>query len=214
MVIQVLTPIFDDFRYYSNLSYIRRALEEDEVAFIGVVNNYAPEAFVFNKARIYDFTRLAKFTIRDNMTTYRILQYLNQPNVLPGLNLEDYETIKEPFDCLFNYQEYKTSLEQANPQRAESMKMLIFNGADGNQDQQYVAHVTFSCNSHRAVGQRQFTVNTTLTCQRFIYFPLQGEDFDAVLQALQNLHVTDEKASSPEDPNGDSIWKMHWQKVN
>ena len=202
MVIQVLTPIFDDFRYYSNLSYIRRALEEDEVAFIGVVNNYAPEAFVFNKDCTYDFTRTAKSTIRDDMTNYLI-----NSKVLPGLKLSDHATIKEPLDCLFNYQGYKTGLKQANSKRAESMKMLIFNDADGDQDQQYVAHVTFSCNSHRAVGQRQFTVNTTLTCQRFIYFPLQGEDFDAVLQALQNLHVTDEKASSPEDPNGDSVFE-------
>lgn len=157
------------------------------MAFDGLVNNHAPGAFVFDKARTYDFTRSAKSTIRDNMTTY-----LNQPNVLPGLKVGDCETIQEPFDCLFNYHRYKTSLERANPQQAESMKMLIFNDANGDKAKQYVAHVTFSCSSHRAVQQQQFTVNATLTCQRFKYFPLQEDDFEAVFQALQNLHVTDE----------------------
>ena len=187
MVIQVVASIFDDFRYYWNLSYLQRALQNNEVAFDGVVNSHAPGAFVFNTARIYDFTHSAKSTIRDNMTAY-----LNQPDVLPGLEVGDDETLKEPFDCLFNYHWYKASLEQAHPQRAESMKMLIFNDANGDKANQYVAHVTFSCNTHRAVGQQQFTVNATLTCQRFTYFPLQVEDFDAVLQALQNLHATDE----------------------
>ena len=187
MVIQVVASIFDDFGYYWNLSYLRRALENNQVAFVGVVNTHTPGAVVFNTARIFDFTRSAKSTIRDNMTTY-----LNHPNVLPGLEVGDYETIKEPFDCLFNYQGYKRKLEQDNPQRAESMKMLIFNDANGDKAKQYVAHVTFSCNSHKAVGKRQFTVNAALSCQRFTYFPLQREDFDAVLQALQNLHVTNE----------------------
>ena len=162
-----------------------KGLQNDEVAFTGVVNNYAPEAFVFNKGRIFDFTRSAKATIRDKMTAH-----LLQPDVLPGLEVGDHETIKEPFDCLFNYQGYKTRLEQANSTRDESMKMLIFNDANGNQAKQYVAHVTFSCDSHRA--SQQYTVYPALTCQRFTYFPLQDEDFEAVLQALQNLQVTDE----------------------
>ena len=186
MVIQVVASNFDDFRYYWNLSYIMKGLQNDEVAFIGVVNNYAPEAFVFNTTRVYDFTRSAKAKIRDEMA-----HHLLQSNVLPGLEkAEGHETIKEPFDCLFNYQGYKTRLEQANSTRDESMKMLIFNDANGNQAKQYVAHVTFSCDSHRA--SQQYTVYTTLTCQRFTYFPLQVDDFEAVLQALQNLHVTDE----------------------
>ena len=185
MVIQVVASNFDDFRYYWNLSYIMKGLQNDEVAFIGVVNNYAPEAIVFNRARIFDFTRTAKAIIRDKMTTH-----LLQPDVLPGLEVGFHETIKEPFDCLFNYQGYKTRLEQANSKRDESMKMLIFNDANGNKAKQYVAHVTFSCNSHRA--SQQYTVYTTLTCQRYTYFPLQVDDFEAVLQALQNLHVTDE----------------------
>ena len=185
MVIQVVSSNVDDFRYYWNLSYIRNGLQNDEIAFIGVVNNYAPKAFEFNTGRVYDFTRTAKAEIRDKMTTH-----LLQPDVLPGLEVRFHEMIKEPFDSLFNYQGYKTRLEQANSTRDESMKMLIFNDANGNQAKQYVAHVTFSCDSHRA--SQQYTVYTTLTCQRYTYFPLQVDDFEAVLQALQNLHVTDE----------------------
>ena len=167
MVIQVVASTFDDYPYYWNLSYLRRALQNDEVAFIGVVNNYAPEEFVINKGRVYDFTRTAKAAIRDKMTTH-----LLQPNVLPELEVGDHETIKEPFDCLFNYLGYKTRLEQANSKRAESMRMLIFNDANGNQAKQYVAHVTLSCNSHRE--NQQYTVYATLTCQRYTYFPLQS----------------------------------------
>ena len=186
MVIQIVASNFDDFRYYWNLIYIMKGLQKDEVKFIGEVDNYAPTAFVFNKARVYDFTCTAKATIRDKMTTH-----LLHPDVLPGLKeVEGHERIKEPFDCLFNYQGYKTRLEQANSTRDESVKMLIFNDANGNKAKQYVAHVTFSCNSHRA--NHQYTVYATLTCQRFSYFPLQEDDFEAVLQALQNLHVDDE----------------------
>ena len=117
--------------------------------------------------------------------------HLLKRNVLPGLKeAEGHETIIEPFDSLFNYQGYNTRLEQANSQRAESMKMLIFNDANGDKAKQYVAHVTFSCNTHRA--NQQYFVYATLTCQRYTYFPLQEEDFDAVLQALEDLHMTDE----------------------
>ena len=117
--------------------------------------------------------------------------YLNQPNVLPGLQAEDREMIKEPFKYLFyNLQRYKESLAQVHQQQAESMHMLIFNDANGAQ--QYVAHVSFTCTSRR-VAQQLFTVDASLTCHRLTYFPLQEEDFDAVLQALQNLHVQDQQ---------------------
>ena len=188
MAIQVVASIFDDVGYYYNLGYLRRALQDDEVAFIGVVNNHTPDAFVFdNKARIYDFTRSAKSIIRENMTSF-----LNQPNVLPGLQAEDQDMIKEPFEFLFNnLTGYTRSLRQVFQQHVESMNMMIFNDANGDQDQQYIAHVSLACNTRRAAEQ-QFTVDASLTCQRFTYFPLQEEDFDAVLQAVQNLHVPDE----------------------
>ena len=179
-----MCSVTDDFGYYYNLGYLRSALERREVAFIKV-NVHTPPALEFdNKARIYDFTRSAKKQIRENMTAY-----LNQPNVLPGLQEEDREMIKEPFEYLFfNLPRYNKSLEQVHQRQAESMHMLIFNDANGVQAQQYVAHVSFTCNSRRAALQ-QFTDDASLTCQRFTYFPFQEEDFDAVLQALQNLHV-------------------------
>ena len=187
MVIQVLASIFDDVGYYYNLGYLQRALQDDQVAFIGV-NIHTPEAFVFdNKARIYDFTRSAKATIRDDMT-----KFLNQPDVLPGLQAEDQQMIKEPFEFLFNnLTGYTRSLNQVFLRRIESMNMLILNEANGDHNQQYVAHVSLTCNTRRAAEQ-QYTVDASLTCQRFTYFPLQEDDFDAVLQALQNLHVPDE----------------------
>ena len=86
------------------------------------------------------------------------------------------------------------------------MNILIFNHANGDQDQQYVAHVSLTCNTRRAAEQ-QFTADASLTCQRYTYFPLQEEDFEAVLQALQNLNVSDKWTSSPEDLNGDSVFE-------
>ena len=70
MVIQVVASIFDDFRYYWNLRFLQRALQNDKVAFVGVVSNHA--SLVFNKARIYAFTHSAKSTIQDNITNYLI----------------------------------------------------------------------------------------------------------------------------------------------
>ena len=91
------------------------------------------------------------------------------------------------------------------------MNMLILNEANGDRDQQYVAHVRLTCNTRRAAEQ-QYTVDDSLTCQHFTYFPLQEEDFEAVLQALQNLQVPDEWASSPEDPNGDLVFERCIEK--
>ena len=146
--------------------------------------------------------------------------HLLQAQVLPGLQAEDRQVIQEPFECLFsNLPGYKRSLpmNQDLPQRVESMHMMIFNGA--NVVQPYVAHVSLTCNSHRA-AQQQFTVDAALTCQRFTHFPFQEEDFETVLHAFQNLHVQDQQdpdhqepdqhaewASSPEDPDDDSVFK-------
>lgn len=113
------------------------------------------------------------------MTTYLA-------GVLPGLAVGDPQKIREAFDCLFNYYAYKGYLDQVGQQRAESMKMLIFNA---NAAPQYVAHVYFNITSRRT-GPQQFTVTgIALTCQRFTHFPIQQTDFAVVLQALQNLHV-------------------------
>ena len=189
MAIQVRASTFDNLGYYYNEGYLRKALKQKTVRLEGV-NDHQPTEFVFNTARVYDFIRSAKSTIRDSMTTF-----LSQDDVLPGLQAEDRQMIKEPFECFFsNLTGYTRSLNQDPPQpQVESMNMLIFNDADGDEDQQYVAHVGFACNSRRITPQHaQFTVKASLACQRFTYFPLQEEDFEAVLQAVQNLHVTDE----------------------
>ena len=177
MAITILTSSQDDFGYYYNLGFLRRGLQEDEIQFEGFVDNHTPEAIDFdNKARVYDFTRSAQSKIREDMTTR-----LN--GVLPGLTVGDCRKIREAFDCLFNYYAYKGYLDRVGQQRAESMKMLIFN------EDQYVAHVYFNVTSRRT-GLQHFTVTgIALTCQRFTYFPIQETDFAAVLQALQNLHV-------------------------
>ena len=181
MAITILTSIQDDFGYYNNLAFLQRGLQvadqEARIYFQGYVNDYTPEAMVFdNKGRLYDFTRSAHSDIREGMTTYL-------SGVLPGLEEADRGKIRGAFDCLFNYFSYKGFLDQVGQQRAESMKMLIFNEA-----QQYVAHVYFNVTS-RKTGRRQFTVTAALTCQRYTHFLLQDTDFEAVLQALQNMHV-------------------------
>ena len=89
------------------------------------------------------------------------------------MQAEDRQVIQEPFECLIsNLPGYKRSLpmNQDQPQRVESMHMMIFNGA--NVVQPYAAHVSVTCNSHRA-AQQQFTVDAALTFQRFTHFPFQ-----------------------------------------
>ena len=177
MAITILSSIQDDFGYYNNMAFLRRGLQEDRIKFVGVVNNYTPEAIVFdNKGRLYDFTRSAQCYIREDMTAYL-------SGVLPGLTTADLAQIRGAFDCLFNYYTYKGFLDQVGQQRAESMKMLIF-----NEDQKYVAHVYFNVTSRKTASQ-QFTVTAALSCQRYTYFKVQDTNFTAVLQALQNLHV-------------------------
>ena len=177
MAITIVTSIQDDFGYYNNLAFLQRGLQEGGIQFRDGVNNYAPDAMVFNdKGRLYDFTRSAQSDIREDMTA-------NLSGVLPGLEMADLGKIRGAFDCLFNYYSYKGFLDQVGQQRAESMKMLIFNEA-----QEYVAHVYFNATS-RKTGPRQFTVTAALTCQRYMHFLLQDTDFEAVLQALQNMHA-------------------------
>ena len=179
MPIEILTSIQNDFGYYDNLGYLRKELAAGRIQFQGFVNNHAPDAFVYdNKHRTYDFTRSALPQIRENKTAY-----LSRPNVLPGLQSEDSRKIREAFDSLFNYYGYKGYLDHVNRERQESMYMLIFNVA-----QQYVAHVFFTSTSRRT-GIQQFTVNASLTCQQFDFFPVQQTDFQVVLRALENLHV-------------------------
>lgn len=180
MAFTLLTSIQDDFGYYMNLAFLKRGLQEGHIQFQGMVNDHTPDPEVFNdKNRLYDFTRSAQSFIRENMTTYL-------STVLPELAMADLAQIRGAFDCLFNYYSYKGFLDQVGQQRAESMKMLIFNG--NNAAQKYVAHVYFNVTSHKT-GPQQFTVTAALTCQRYTNFDVQDTDFEAVLQVLQNMHM-------------------------
>lgn len=100
------------------------------------------------------------------------------------LQEQDDRSVREAFDCLFDYYRYKGYLNIVGQQRSESMKVLVFD----QEDEEYVGHVQFSSTSIRT-DPGEFTVYATLTCQRCTYFPLQDTDFEDVLGALQILHV-------------------------
>ena len=176
MVIIVSSRQDPSFSYYNNLVSLRNGLQNNAIHFQGLVNNHAPQAFVYNAGRIYDFTRTAKAEVRENMTAYLC-------GVLPGLQQQDHQIIREAFDCLFDYHTYKGYLDIVGQQRREFLNMLVF-----DHNHQYVAHVQFNSATVRS-DANQFTVNATLTCQRFTYFELQEAVLAAVLAALQNLHV-------------------------
>lgn len=168
-------------QFYDNLFYLRNGLSNGEIQFKGYVHNYSPDAFVFNnKRRIYDFTRSAHATVRNDMTNYLcgLLQELPE------------EQCCEAFDYLFDYRHYKEYLTQVGDQKAESMKLLIFRHPD-EVKKGYVAHVHFSSVARRET-QTQFTVNATLTCQRYSYFELQEANLEELFAALQNLNLNAE----------------------
>ena len=93
----------------------------------------------------------------------------------------------EAFDYLFDYHHYKECLAQVGNQKAESMNLLIFRQPDEVNDG-YVAHVQFSSVA-RQETQIQYTVNATLTCQRYSYFELQETNLEELFAALQNLNL-------------------------
>ena len=112
-----------------------------------------------------------------------MVTYLDDDDILPGLQEVDRRKLRGAFDCLFDYYRYKDQLHIVNQQQRESMRMFVF-----NDDQQYVAHIQFSSTARRNLAN-QFTVNATLTCQRYTYFPFQQSDIADVMRALENLHV-------------------------
>lgn len=182
--IEIVSSIQDHFGYYDNLAYLKGNLG-NTVQFQGLVYNFAPNTFVFDKkARIYDFTRSAGSTIRDSMT--RQLAQSLFPAVLPQLQQPSQpvneQRIREAFDRLYNYYAYKDYLTLVPSKRTESMNMLIFNPNN------YVALVTFSSDARRT-GVSQFTVDVSLTWQRYTYFQKRNSNFNVVLLGLQNLHM-------------------------
>lgn len=185
MVIEIHTSIENNNSYNFNLGYLLRAIEKGDVRGEGKPKEDHKGGFELkDKARIYDFTRTAQAKAREY-----IVNYLSQPNVLPGLQEEDQEEIRQIFGCFFNYQKYKNHLQQIGDRREESMSALIFNDGNGIEDQpRYVAHVSFLSISRRTADKR-FTVEVRLSCRRFKYFEAQNEDFDAILKALKDLHL-------------------------
>lgn len=176
MVIIVSSRQDPTFNYYDNLAFLRNGLKKGKIHFQGFVNSHEP-TFDYEKRRIFDFTHSAKAEVRKDMTSHLC-------DILPpGLGQRDRQSIREAFDCLFDYHTYKGYLERVRQQRRESLQMLVF-----DHNQKYVAHVQFKSTTVRD-GADRYTVNATLTCQRFTYFPLQETDLDDILGALENLHV-------------------------
>lgn len=181
MVVIVSSVREPTIQYYDNLFYLRKGLSNGEIQFQGYVHNYAPDAFVFdNKRRIYDFTRSAHATVRNDMT-----------NSLCGLLQElPRDECVEAFDYLFDYRHYKEYLTQVGDRKEESMNLLIFRQPD-RVNRGYVAHVQFSSIARRET-HIQYTVNATLTCQRYSYFELQEANLEELFAALRNLNLNAE----------------------
>ena len=169
--------------YYDNRDFLKKGLEIGKIDFQDDVKSHERTFDYRKKNRICDFTRSAKTDVRENMTTHLC------DMLPPGLQQRDREIqkIREAFACLFEYQRYKNCVKEKGQQKSESLRMLIF-----NHKQEYVAHVQFSSTTVRD-GADRYTVNATLTCQRFTYFPLQnpGVDLDDILliRPMENLHV-------------------------
>ena len=145
MVIQIWTSVEDNFGYYFNIGYLRKAMESKEVREEAQPYKNKEEFKYDNKARVYDFTRTAQREIR-----MHVVKVVSDPGALPGLENEDKDEIQEIFDGLFSNQKYKNSLQQLGAVRQESMNMLIFVGGNGNPKQdKYVAHVSFVSTSRK-----------------------------------------------------------------
>ena len=171
------------------MGYLRKAMERRDVRWEAPPNNYGDE-IEFNKRNVYDFTRTAQRDIRLALVTF-----LSDPRVLPGLQSADKDVIGEIFGCLFCYQKYKNYLQQVGNSRQVSMNMLIFNGGNGNPEQdreqdiqRYVANVSFVSTS-RKTSDLQFKGDVTLSCQRLTYFDAKDEEFIGFLRAMEGLHV-------------------------
>ena len=166
------------YQYYVNRAYLEQGLADDHLRFDGGVFNHSPSAFEFRSRSIYDFTRSAKAKVRDDIGGAL-------HNWLPQLPVE---RCLEAFDWLFDYHYYKDYLTDVGRQKRESMNMLI--SVNLNQRKRYVAHVQFSCVSKRNETSI-YTVNATLTCQRYTYFKLREADLGDVIKALQNLQLNE-----------------------
>lgn len=209
MPIQIVNSRDDDFRYIFNLGHLRAAQAKGDVRLEKTSTDMFPNAFEFpTKKRVYDFVRTARTQIRE-----ATVAKLANPDVLPGLKEEDMEEVREVYEQLFNYQKHKSSLINDGDKREESVHMLIFKSnrdSEIQNDQPYVAHVSFASVSKKTRPDR-FEVSVSLSCLRFSYFPMQEDDFDAILKALERLNQSSDAlkdSKPPEDINSDQAPKQ------
>ena len=184
MVVKIITSTEDNNAFRFNLGYLQRAMISGAVRKQGERCDHNKELVYEGKAKIYDFTRTAQAQVREE-----IVSFLNTPNVLPGLQEEGLEEIRETFGGFFIYARYKDHLKGNDDRQEESMSVLIFNDGNGKEDQpQYVAYVFFSSTA-RKTAEKQFKVNFKLSCRRLTYLEAQNEELDAFRHALENLRL-------------------------
>ena len=147
-MVTVLTQ--GDVCFSDNEEYLKYGLLQGNLWFQGPLIRLS-STFVYNKRRLYDFTRSAKAEVRDRMATF-LVDRLGQPGLEAPL--------RAAFDSLYNYLKYRYGT------RSESLTMLIF---VYNQGEKFGAKVTFSSNVFEWPPE-QYAVATTLVCERFTYF--------------------------------------------
>jgi hypothetical protein len=153
-------------------------LTDESVHFDGQANVHEPQ-FNFDCGRIYDFVRKAKAKIGEAMTDHL-------SGILPGIGQNTREDLRTTFERLFAYHAYKHyPLTLQGQSRGESMKLFVFNPPDN-----YVAHVCFNCTTMKGAGDK-YTVSTAMTCHKYTTFECQDTGIEAILIAIQNLHVAD-----------------------
>ena len=119
-----------DFRFSENLKYLERGLQQGSLCFQGF--KVHQDSFIFHKKRLWDFTRTAKASIREAMTTF-LVKELGRPE----FSWELQRHLRAAFDSPYDYWNYKSGTTD------ESLRMLIF---VYNHGEQFVADVTLSRN--------------------------------------------------------------------
>lgn len=153
-MVTVLTE--SDFRFSDNLKYLESGLKQGSLCFQGFKVHQA--SFIFEKKRLWDFTRTARTFINKTMTTF-LVNELGRPEFSRELQAH----LRAAFNNPYNYWNYKLGTTD------ESLRMLIF---VYNHGEQFVADVTFNTNTFIS-APGQYVVAVTLVYHRFTYFQLQ-----------------------------------------
>ena len=152
-MVTVLTQ--GDVCFMYNLEYLKNGLQQDYLWFQGSPIDLSTTLYFCNKRCLYDFTRSAKASVRDNMTSF-LVNELGQPELQAPL--------RAAFNSLYDYWRYKVGMPY------DSLSMLIF---VYNQGGQFVAHVAFNSKTFISASD-QYEVAITMVCQRFTYFQLRN----------------------------------------